>query len=102
MVRNSLQKAVVVNFLLARNQFRTNYKATFLWDSSGSDDKICQNGNSCYGESTIKQSIKKSNCCEGLIKYRKCVDWILFICVDHEYQCFNNDITPGDGWEKYN
>ena len=35
MVRNSLQKAVFADFLLARNRFRTNYKATFLWDSSG-------------------------------------------------------------------
>ena len=35
MVRDSLQKAVVANFLLARNRFRTNYIATFLWDSSG-------------------------------------------------------------------
>ena len=34
MVRNSLQKAVFADFLLARNRFRTNYKATFLWDSS--------------------------------------------------------------------
>ena len=34
MVRDSLQKAVVANFLLARNRFRTNYIATFLWDSS--------------------------------------------------------------------
>ena len=33
-----MQKAVVANFLLARNQFRTNYKATFLRDSSASDD----------------------------------------------------------------
>ena len=38
MVRNSLQKAVVVNLLLARNRFRTNYIATFLWDSSAPDD----------------------------------------------------------------
>ena len=36
MVRNSLQKAVFADFLLARNRFRTNYKATFLWDSSAS------------------------------------------------------------------
>lgn len=35
MVRNSLQKAVFADFLLARNRFRTNYKAIFLWDSSG-------------------------------------------------------------------
>ncbi|MBQ9244561.1 MAG: PD-(D/E)XK nuclease domain-containing protein, partial [Proteobacteria bacterium] len=35
MVRNSLQKVVLLNFLLARNRFRTNYNATFLWDSSG-------------------------------------------------------------------
>ena len=34
MVRNSLQKAVFADFLLARNRFRTNYKATFLWDSN--------------------------------------------------------------------
>ena len=34
MVRDSLQKAVLVDFLLAKNQFRTNYKATFLWDSN--------------------------------------------------------------------
>ena len=37
MVRNSLQKVVLLNFLLARNRFRTNYNATFLWDSSGYD-----------------------------------------------------------------
>ena len=36
MVGNSLQKAVFADFLLARNRFRTNYTATFLWDSSGS------------------------------------------------------------------
>ena len=36
MVGNSLQKAVFADFLLARNRFRTNYKATFLWNSSGS------------------------------------------------------------------
>ena len=35
MVRNTLQKAVFADFLLARNRFRTNYKAIFLWDSSG-------------------------------------------------------------------
>ena len=34
MVRKSLQKAVFADSLLARNRFRTNYKATFLWDSS--------------------------------------------------------------------
>ena len=34
MVRNTLQKAVFADFLLARNRFRTNYKAIFLWDSS--------------------------------------------------------------------
>ena len=35
MVRNTLQKAVFADFFLARNRFRTNYKAIFLWDSSG-------------------------------------------------------------------
>ena len=33
MVRDSLQKAVFADFLFAWNQFRTNYKATFGWDS---------------------------------------------------------------------
>ena len=40
MVRNSLQKAVFADFLLARNRFRTNYKATFLWDSSDLQVKV--------------------------------------------------------------
>ncbi|MBQ9242194.1 MAG: hypothetical protein IJ165_03040 [Proteobacteria bacterium] len=34
-----MQKVVLLNFLLARNRFRTNYNATFLWDSSAPQDK---------------------------------------------------------------
>ena len=44
MVRNSLQKVVLLNFLLARNRFRTNYNATFLWDSSGIEYRIDTDG----------------------------------------------------------
>ena len=34
MVWSSLQKAIVADLLLARNRFRTNNNAVFLWDSS--------------------------------------------------------------------
>ena len=41
MVWNTLQKAVFADSLLARNRFRTNYKARFLWDSSDNNVKNC-------------------------------------------------------------
>ena len=50
MVRNSLQNAVFADFLLARNRFRTNYKATLFWDSSAMTHKNEVGKNNRNGE----------------------------------------------------
>ncbi len=61
-------------------------------------DKICQNGKCCYGEGTIHDGVKSSNCCNGLSKYRKCAGSYLGVCIDYEYQCAAG--APDANWEK--
>ena len=51
MVRNSLQKVVFVNFLLTRNEFRTNYKAIFC--GTAVDCSIIYTNKNDYSEGSI-------------------------------------------------
>ena len=67
-------------------------------NNSCTGDKICQNGNCCYGEGTIHDGVKSSNCCNGLSKYRKCAGSYLGVCIDYEYQCAAGALDAN--WEK--
>lgn len=61
--------------------------------------QICDRGSCCYGENITTDKIKSNPCCDGLVKYRRCVAWFIG-CLDYHYQCAPENASL-EGWETF-